>query len=89
MNKLTILMAVALIASTLTPTAKSTVSLKDEYYPWQIVGAVEVCPDVLQVDAERDGEHVRFYHSLVGDVIESYRCSDELRRTGQGGMSPF
>ena len=85
MNKLLLTLALSLMTSPV----NATVSLKDEYYPWQIVGAVEVCPDVLQVDAERDGEHVRFYHSLVGDVIESYRCSDELRRTGQGGMSPF
>ena len=79
------IMAMTLIASPV----NATVSLKDEYYPWQIIGAVEVCPDILQVDAEKDGEHVRFYHSLLGDVIESYRCSDELRRTRQGGMSPF
>ena len=85
MNKLLTTMVLPLLVAPV----NATVSLNDEYYPWNIIGAVEVCPTVLQLDAERDGEHIRFYHSIDGDIIESYRCAQELRRTGQGGMSPF
>lgn len=82
MNKLLLITAMSLISLP----SIATVSLNDEYYPWKIIGAVEVCPTILQVDGERDGEYVRFYHSLEGDIIESYRCAEELRRTHPGGM---
>ena len=75
MTKLFLLAAVMLSASV---PVHATVSLNDEFYPWQIVGSVEVCPGVLEVDALNDGELVRFYHPLDGDENKAHDCAVRL-----------